>query len=253
MKQVISSLTVIMAVGFATFVGDVAGFEARPSSTLETEVVLHVFTSDGARLRLKQELMSVMWTTYDMNDPAMNPPKLVRGKTYTAQAVFFNNPRSTGRRGGGIGRKFLGDIHPQGLYWRSVEQAYAQAVLQTGDIQKVGRIEVNRMVDGLVVPSSDEGYAASMAIGFMGLFRQAYVGERYVLLGVLRGNGRLEPVSRLSEKMALVIPYAEKILIPSGGSALIDPSVLDHAYKRGIPIQEVDTLDQAFAEMAWTR
>lgn len=223
----------------------------RPSETRETEIPLYGFTLAGGQLRLTYELMSVNWARYDTNVADMNPPKLVSGGTYTAQLTFSSGARYSR---GQIGRKYLAPIDVGGPYWRSIERAYPLAVQYTEVLQKVGILEINRMVDGLTVPDADEGYPASIALGLMSLFHAPYSRDRFyqeyvALLGTLQPDGRIGPVSRVSEKVALLLTRVPKILIPSGQLAMVDPAVLNQLYQHHSRIEEVDTLEQAYQLM----
>jgi hypothetical protein len=93
-----------------------------------------------------------------------------------------------------------------------------------------------------------------MAVRLMGLFRREAIDDRSILLGTLEPNGHIGPlIGMLSEKVALLIPHAQQILILSGQLVDLDPTVMHQLHQHGTAIREVDTLEQAYHLMVRAR
>lgn len=206
------------------------------------------------KLHLQPGFVSLSWQKLDSDPSDLSPPKLVSGGIYLLQQPPM--PGSSGRRRKGIlGRPFLSHIDQQGDSWKSFEMAYRVAVDHTGDVTKIGTIDVNYFVDrptSYFTPGRQD--AALIAVHLMALFRRELIDHRSILLGTLEPDGRIGPVlSRLSEKVALLIPFAQQILIPSGQLVTLDPTVMHQLQQRGTKILEVDNLEQAYQLMVRTR
>ncbi len=249
MKRFLAALVVLIALQGDRFA------EGRAAESLEKEILVyrfvHAITSRfpepaEEKRHVQQVFVSLNWTRFHSDPGDLNPPKLVKGGIYLLQ------PPLVGSRGRGtIGRHFLASIDDQGDSWSSFEMAYRQAVEQTRDITKIGEIEVNYFVDR---PSSyftpDRYDAAFMAVHLMALFRRELIDARSVLLGTLLPDGRIGPgYSMLSEKVALLIPHTQLILIPSGELTNLDLTVMHQLQEHGTRVLEVDSLEQAYQLM----
>jgi hypothetical protein len=206
------------------------------------------------KLNIQQWFVSLSWQRLDSDPSDLSPPKLISGGIYLLQQPPMPGS-SVRRRKGILSRPFLARIDQQGDSWKSFEMAYRVAVDHTGDITKIGTIEVNYFVDK---PTSYfiRGLhdAALTAVHLMGLFRRETIDNRSILLGTLEPDGRIGPVfGMLSEKVALLIPLAEQILIPSGQLATLDPTVMHQLQQHGTKVLEVDNLEQAYQLMVRTR
>lgn len=137
--------------------------------------------------------------------------------------IILMKPSPGGARPGGD----LGNIQQGSLYRASLEQAYRQAVKHTEDVPKNGNIEINRMVGG-VIPNVDDGYPASMAVHLMAMFWRALIPDNSILIGTLQPDGRIGAVSLLSAKIRRLIPYSQKLFIPSGQLVTLDPIIIPH-------------------------
>jgi len=233
--------------------------EGRAIESLATEIPAYrfVYTITGRfpeqaeeQRAVQQVFIGLDWLRFDSNPGDLDPPKLVRGGIYLLQ------PAVLGSRGrGSSGRRFLANIDPLEDTWKSFEMAYRVAVDHTGDIPKIGTIEVNYFVDR---PTSYfiRGLhdAALTAVHIMGLFRRELIDTRSILLGTLEPDGRIGPVfGMLSDKMAMLIPIAEQILIPSGQLVTLDSTVMHQLQQHGTKVLEVDNIEQAYQLMVRTR
>ena len=223
------------------------------------QVPLYKFTTIGEKLSFGQEFMLFEWSIDSSNHGSLNPSKLRKGQIFSSKLVMLpNRPGCVGRRCSSMGRLLLGDIQPQSFYWSSVEYAYRHAVERaerTESIQKVGTIEINRMIlnDGVSnVWDVDEGWAASMAVHFMALFRQELISESNILIGSLLPDGKIGPVNRLPEKVTL-LGQTKKILIAPGQLAILDPIVLNQLQQRGTTVLEVNDIEEAYQQMVRVR
>lgn len=253
MKRILAIL--IMVLSFQ--VNPPAEGGASESLVLEIPIYKIVHTTTSRFSEPAEEIHSVQqifeainWTRFDSDPGDLSPPKLVRGGIYLLQPPV---PGSRGR--GNSGRRFLANIDQQGDSWKSFEMAYRVAAEQTEAITKIGKIEVNYFVDrptSYFIPARYD--AALMAIHLMGLFRGEAIDDGSILLGTLEPNGRIGPVfGMLSEKVALLIPFAGQILIPSGQLTNLDPTVMHQLQQHGTKVLEVDNLDQAYQLMVRAR
>lgn len=203
------------------------------------------------KLHIQRGFVSLSWQRLDPAPSDLSPPKLISGGIYLLQQPPMPGRRNKGR----LGRPFLAHIDQQGDSWKSFEMAYRVAVDQTGDITKIGTIGVNYFVDrptAYFPPGLHE--AASTAVHLMAFFRRELIDDRSILLGTLEPDGRLGPVfSRLSEKVALFMPFARQILIPSGQLVTLDPTIMHQLQQHGTKVLEVDNLEHAYQLMVRAR
>jgi hypothetical protein len=206
------------------------------------------------QLHIQQGFVSLSWQSLDSDPSDLSPPKLISGGIYLVQQPPMPGSSSSRRRKGIIGRLFLDRIDHQGDLWKSFEMAYRQAVAHTGDITKIGTIEVNYFVDRPTSYFTPGLHETALAVHLMGLFRGEAIDDRSILLGILQTDGRIGPVfSLLSEKVALLIPHAQQILIPSGQLVDLNPTVMHQLQQHGTKVLEVDNLEQAYQLMKRSR
>ena len=253
MKRVLLALAIVFYLQGNEF------SEGQAIESLGTEIPVYRFVHTvnsrfpeqaEERRTIQQVFVGLDWARFDSNPGDLNPSKLVRGGIYLLQ------PSIPGSRGSGnSGRRFLANIDPLGDTWNSFEMAYHVAIEHTQDITKIGSIKVNYFVDrptSYFTPGRDD--AASMAAYLMALFRRELIDDRSIILGTLEPDGHIGPVfTMLSEKVALLIPFAQQILIPSGQLINLDPTVMHQLQQHGTKVLEVDSLEQAYQLMVRTR
>lgn len=207
-----------------------------------SNVPLFGFMLNGTKLGVTREVMAVNWMSDGSDRADLSPPKVRLGKT------ILMRPSPGGVRPGGD----LGSIQRSSHYLTSLQQAYRQAVKQTEGVPKNGILEINRLVGG-TIPNADDGYSASMAVHFMAMFRSAIIPDNSILIGTLQPDGRIGAVSLLSAKVVLLIPYSQKLFIPSGQLTTLEPAVTNLLEQRQVTVEEVDTIEQAYQLMVRTR
>lgn len=214
-----------------------------PVATHTSNVPLYNFMPKGTGLSVTREVMAITWNSYSSEQAELSPPRVVMNKT------ILMSPIPGGFRPAGD----MGKIQQGSLYWASLEQAYQQAVKYTEDIPKVGIIEINRLVFGMMILNVDDGYPASMAVHLIAMFRRAIIPDNSILIGTLQPDGRIGTVSALSAKIRLLIPYSQKLFIPSGQLATLNPTLTTLLQQHSVTVEEVDTIEQAYQLMVRTR
>lgn len=212
------------------------------SGSGSTDIQLYSFAMNGTTMQINREIMSVNWTSNGSYPSDTNGRKVVVGKT------ILMRPSPGGVRPAGD----LGPIQQGSLYLASFMQAYRQAVKQTAEVPNTGVLQINRLVGG-TIPNVDDSYAASTAAHLMAMFRGAVIPDTSILLGALQADGRIGAVSLFPAKVLLLLPYAQKLYIPSGQLAALGPDVLNRIQQRQVVVEEVDTIEQAYQSMIWSR
>ncbi|HJR76988.1 MAG TPA: hypothetical protein VJ805_08435 [Nitrospiraceae bacterium] len=60
-------------------------------------------------------------------------------------------------------------------------------------------------------------------------------------------------VTLFPAKVLLLIPYSQKLFVPSGQLAILEPEVLKQIEQHPVTIKEVDTIEQAYQVMVLNR
>ncbi len=212
------------------------------SGSSGTDIQLYSFAVNGTTMQINREVMSINWTSGGSYPSDENGRKVVMGKT------ILMRPSPGGVRPAGD----LGPIQQGSLYLTSFVQAYRQAVKQTAEVPNIGLLQINRLVGG-AIPSVDDSYAASTAVHLMAMFRGAVIPDTSILLGALQADGGIGAVSLFPAKVLLLLPYSQKLYIPSGQRAALGPDVLNQIQQRQVVVEEVDTIEQAYQLMIRTR
>jgi hypothetical protein len=207
-----------------------------------TDLQLYSFNLNGTKMQVMREVMTVNWKSDPSYHNDGSSPKAIMGKT------ILMKPSPGGVRPGGD----LGNIQQVSLYWTSFERAYHQVLKQTENLPTNAALEVNRLVGG-TIPNVDDGYAATIAVHLMAMFQSTFIPNTSILVGALQSDGRVGPVGLLPAKVLLLLPYAQKIYIPSGQLTTLSPSVMNQIQQRQVTIEEVDTIEQAYQLMIRTR
>lgn len=206
------------------------------------ELQLYSFPPNGTKLQIMREVMSLDWKSDPSARNDGGSPRAVMGK------AILMKPTPGGVRPASD----LGNIQRGSLYWMNFEQAYRYVVRRSENLPKNAALEVTRLV-GSTIPNADDSYAATIAVRLMAMFQHASVPDTSILIGTLQPDGRVGPVNLLSEKLLLLLPFSQKLYIPSGQLVELDPNVINTIQQRQVTIEEVDTIEQAYQVMVRTQ
>lgn len=231
MKRAIASLLVLLCLS-------TVGLDLASGNELQ----LYGFNLNGAKVQVMREVMIVNWRSDPSSSNDGGPPKVIMGKT------LLMRPSPGGVRPGAD----LGYIQEGSLYWTSFERAYRQVLKHTAQLPKNAALEVTRLV-GTTIPNVDDGYAPTIAVHLMAMFQHTSIPATSILVGGLQSDGRVGPVGQLPTKVLLLLPYAQKLYIPTGQLATLSPVVMNQIQQRQATIEEVDSIEQAYQLMIRNR
>lgn len=214
-------------------------FGLRLEVAYGNEIQLFNFPWNGTKMSVSRETLLVNWIAKpdSRNDGAL--------PVVTGGDIILMRPSSLG---GIRPARHLGNIQQRTLFWASFERGYWEAAKHHDAWPQNAALHLQYLVSGTTLPV-DDGYAATIAVRLLAMFRKAHIPDTSILVGVLQPDGRIGPVGLLPQKLQLLLPYAQKLYIPSGQLATLDPIFMGRFQQR-VTIEEVETIEQAYQLMA---